>query len=78
MAQEIAGSDQRSIHISAEEALKVRESERPFCVCGNVVRALIDENLAAELERVFTAKHGDHIAELVDTVGADGFRPAQA
>ena len=77
MAQEIAGSDLRPIHVGAEEALKVRESEWSFRVRGHVVGALIDENLAPHFESMFTAKNGNHIAELIHTVRADGFRPAQ-
>ena len=84
MPQEISGSDQRSIHVAAKEVLqrpywtRRPKSDGSFGVRGDIVRALIDENLAAHFEGMFTPKNGDHIAELIHTVGAYGLRPAQA
>ena len=77
MPPEISGSDKRSIHVAAEEALQIREPYRTFCVCGDVVRTLIDENLPSNLEGVCTTQDRDAIGDLVNTVGTDGLGPAQ-
>ena len=77
MPQEISGGNQRAIHVAAEETLQVRESDGTLRVCSHVVRALINENLAAKLDGMFPVQDRNHVGKLVDAVGTHGFGPAQ-
>src|SRR5262249_36727759 len=75
MTLEVARSDQGPVHIAAEETLKVGEAHRTFCIGRHIVRALVDEKLAAQFEGMLAAQQGHAIGELKHTVRPYGFWP---
>src|SRR5205085_7687786 len=75
--QKISGRKLSAIHISIEKARQIRESDRAFRVCSDVVGALINQNLATELDGMFAVENRYRVRKLINTIGPDGFRPTQ-
>ncbi len=76
MAQEVTGADLRAAHVAGEEGIDAtREPEWAFGVGGNVIGALVEENVAAELNGMLALEPRNAVANLIHTVRPDGFGP---
>ena len=66
----------RAAHVALEEGIDAaREPEWAFGVGGNIIGALVDKNIAAELNGMLALEPRNAVGDLIHAVRADGFGP---
>jgi hypothetical protein len=83
VSQQIPGRELRPVHVAKEKvlqrwgtaAIRIAKPNWAFGIGGNIVRALQDQDLTAELEGVVPAQVRDAVRKLPNAIRAYGLRP---
>src|ERR1700747_1732310 len=78
MPEEIASTDVCFLNVSSKKVLQRDKLDRTFSIRRHVVCTLVDQNLAAELERMVAAQVRDGVGERQHGIGSNCFWPTGA